>query len=490
MAYKDLREFMKTLEKHGEMQRIPAEVDWNLEMGAIARKCNEMGAPAPFAEKVKGYPSGHRLMAGILSGSKVNGSWAPYRRTALAFGMDPDTPPQELVEAYIEAGKNPIKPVEVSTGPVKENIIVGDDVDLFKLPAPVVHGGDGGRYISTWHATINQDPDTGWVNWGMYRSMIVDKNKLAGLLIPYQHGPSILYQKYEARGKAMPFAIAIGGDPVIAFIASSFLPAYVNEADVAGGLRKEPVELVKCETNDLMVPATSEIVIEGEIRPHERVEEGPFGEFTGFRTTERGGRPLYRVKAITHRNDPILTMSCMGAPCDEYAALASITISGEILQILRHNGIPVRGVCVHPWGNTLSVIVSTKVPYANVAHQISSMIWGSKAGVYIHWIIVVDENVDPWSLEDVFHAVVFQCNPKEGIHVYKRTLGMTLDAFLSPHDRAYGLGKSALIDATFPWEWEMKPIVVSINNPQIYPESIQQKVKGRWVKEYGYKEKY
>lgn len=484
MAYKDIREFMGALEKHGELQRIKTEIDWNMEMGAIARKCAEEGAPVAFAEKVKGYPKGYSMLAGVLGGSKKGGGWMPYRRIALAFGRDPDTPPQELVEQYINAKKNPIKPMEVSTGPCKENIMLGDDVDLFKFPAPLVHGGDGGRYIASWHISITKDPDNGWVNWGMYRAMIIDKNKLAGLLIPYQHGPMTYYRKYEARGNAMPFAIAIGGDPVTTFISSASLPAFVDEADVAGGIRKEPVQLVKCETNDLMVPIGAEIVIEGEMRPHERCEEGPFGEFTGFRTSERSGRPLYRVKAITYRNNPIMATSCMGMPCDDYSTIASISKSAELFDAIRENSIPARGVCVHPWGNGFAVVVSTKTPYANIVHQIASTIWAHKAKCY--WVIVVSDYVDPWSLEEVFHAIILQCNPKNGIQISKHTLGMALDPFSNAYDRAHGLGASVSIDATFPTDWKFIPIPVSFENPKIYPKEVQEKVKKSWVKDYGF----
>jgi len=118
------------------------------------------------------------------------------------------------------------------------------------------------------------------------------------------------------------------------------------------------------------------------------------------------------------------------------------------------------------------------------------MLWGSKAGVYLHWIIVVEDDISAWNLEDVFHAVVFKCDPRRGIMVYDRTLGMPLDPYAPPYDRAYGLGKGVVIDATFPWEWAFKPIVVSIDNPQIYPPEVQRKVAERWVKEYGYRESY
>jgi len=178
MPYKDLREFIETLEKSGDLHRIKKEIDWNLEAGAITRKgCEEVG-PAILFEKIKDYPEGYRVLANPL---------ASFRRLAIALDMPPDSTYTEILNRYAEGRKNLIKPILVSDGPCKEEIHIGDDVDLYKLPALIIHGGDGGRYLCTWHVTITKDPDSGWVNWGMYRAMIQDKNRMGGLILPFQH---------------------------------------------------------------------------------------------------------------------------------------------------------------------------------------------------------------------------------------------------------------------------------------------------------------
>ena len=135
MAYKDLREFCNALEDGGELIRVKQEVDWNLEAGAIVRRAHEEGLPAPYFEKIKGYPSGYHLVGGVTGGTKINGSWAPFRRIAILMGMDPDTNTSDIINEYLKRKNNPIKPIEVSTGVCKENIQTGDDINLFDFPA-------------------------------------------------------------------------------------------------------------------------------------------------------------------------------------------------------------------------------------------------------------------------------------------------------------------------------------------------------------------
>src|SRR3990170_9067623 len=142
MVYQDIREYIAALEKCGEATRIEQEVDWNLEAGAITRLVCERRLPAPFFQKIKGYSSEHRMFGAPL---------ASHKRIAVAMGLDPNTSVDELMEVYRARIRNPIKPVVVGTGPCKENIVKGADVDLFKFPAPMVHDGDGGRYMFTWH---------------------------------------------------------------------------------------------------------------------------------------------------------------------------------------------------------------------------------------------------------------------------------------------------------------------------------------------------
>ena len=216
MPFKDLREFIAKCKAFGEVQSIEQEVDWNLEAGAITRRCCELSAPAPFFQKIKDYPEGYRIFGGPL---------AAFRRLAIAMDLDPDSSYRKIMEAYIERSSKAIKPRLVKEGPCKENIILGNDVDLYKFPAPFVHDGDGGRYLGTFHIIVTKDPDSDWVNWGMYRLMVHTKNTLGGLVAPAQHIGMIFRTKYEARNKPMEFAVAIGTEPITAFIGGAGVPA-------------------------------------------------------------------------------------------------------------------------------------------------------------------------------------------------------------------------------------------------------------------------
>ncbi|MDP2727478.1 MAG: UbiD family decarboxylase, partial [Dehalococcoidia bacterium] len=367
-------------------------------MGAVIRRAYDLRAPAPLFEKIKDYPKGFRIFGAPAGFSRPG---REYARIALALGMKPEARIGEIIEEYIKRKKAPLKPSIVSSGPCKENILLGNNVDLLKFPVPLLHDGDGGRYIGTWHLVVTRDPDTAWTNWGIYRLMVHDATSMGGLVAPSQHIGMMYYQKYEARNQPMPFAVVIGAEPVSPLIAGTFIPMGINEADIIGGLRNEPLQLVKCETVDLEVPASSEIVIEGEMLPRERRDEGPFGEYTGYRSSHKGSpKPVYRVKAITYRNDPILPVSCMGVPIDDGHTAMSVTVAAEVLDDLRSRGFPVKMVSVPPECAAQVVEVSTKTPYSYIAKRIGHAIWGSPAGSILYWVVVVDDDVDATNLNE------------------------------------------------------------------------------------------
>ena len=177
MAFNSIREFMEALDKSRDIVRIKEEVDWELEAGAINRRCYETQGPAVLFENIKDYP-GHRILGGSLG---------TYRRVALALGLDPETPIPAIHQEYERREQHPIKPVVVDSGPCKENVLMGKDVDLSLFPSPMIHDGDGGRYLGTWDIVVTNDPETGWTNWGMYRFMINTRRTLSGDPSPISH---------------------------------------------------------------------------------------------------------------------------------------------------------------------------------------------------------------------------------------------------------------------------------------------------------------
>ena len=484
MAFKDLRSYIKRLHQEGEVQKIHEEIQPVYEVGAIIRRSYDLRAPAPFFSNLRGFPDARIFGAPIGLSRDKNRTFA---RFAISMDMAPESSPMDIMEEYLRRIQKPIKPVMVKDGPCKENIVLGKDVDLQAFPSPVLHQGDGGPYIGTWHANITKDPDTGVRNWGMYRLMVHDQNTMGGLFLPAQNIGIHYYTKYEPRGRPMEFAIAIGTEPVTPWVAGTRFPIDVSEADIIGAIRGEPLELIKCETVDLEVPATSEIVLEGFVPPRERKEEGPFGEYTGFMAADRAPRPVYHVTAITHRNRPILPATCMGVPVDDSAVSLSLTKAANILGELRQRGFPVRSVYCPPEAVSHWTVVSTKVPYPGYARHLAHAIWGTGWGRSGWYLVIVEEDIDITDMGQVLWAISTACHPKRGIVQVDNVPAHPLLPFLSPEEKSKHLGAYALFDCTWPREWpkEAMPIKASFDN--IWPKEVQEKVLRNW-QAYGYKD--
>ncbi len=484
MKTRDLRDFLTVLEKHGELVRIQEEVDWRLEMGAITRRCYDLGAPAALFENVKGYPRGYRTLGAPLGQSRREGH-SLFARTALALGLPPDTSAKEIMRSYLERKEKPLKPTLVKTAPCKENILLGDDVDLLRFPVPLIHGGDGGRYIGTWHTVITKDPDSSWVNWGMYRLMIHDRNTL-GCLFPMQQHIGQIYQKFEAKNLPMPAAVAIGGQPVIPIVSCVQLPPFVNEVDIAGALQGEPIPLIKCETLDLEVPATAEIVLEGEVLPHERKVEGPFGEYMGYEAGKSSPKPVFKVRAITYRDDPILPFSNMGMPIHEGQTATALIKGAEIFAELKRLGLPVIGVFCPPYAVGHMAVISTETPFVNFAKRVAHSVWATKPGLFTYYIVVVDADVDPTNMDEVLHAMTTKCHPVNGIHPVSHIPGFpVLLPFLPPKERLMGDAAGVIFDCTWPKDWPTESIPIKATLENLWPREVRDKVLQNWL-EYGF----
>ena len=478
MAIIDNRRFITELEKTGDVVRVGKEVDWDCEAGAIVRRLCETEGPAALFENIRDYP-GHRILGAPL---------ATFRRAAVAMGLPVDTPVREICWEFERRLKSPINPTIVANAPCQENLLLGDAVDLTLFPAPMVHDGDGGRYIASWRAIITKDPETNEYNWGMYRQMIHDEKHLGGLMLPGSGGGRHR-AKWEARGQPMPFATVIGADPCSMMAACTPLPPEIptTEAQLTGGLLGQPVELVGAKTVDLEVPAHAEIVIEGYLVPDALVEEGPFGEFTGYRSSPRVPRGLFRVTAITWRNNPILTMSNMGIPQDDsHVVTAALGARAVIKDRLERMGVPIVDVYVPPEGVSNLVIVSTRKPYEHVADNI---VYAMSASPYLTIYglvtIVVDEDVDPYDWKQVVHAIASKCHPLKGVRTFP-SIGNPLTPSLSLEERKWGRGGKMLLDCLWPLDWDPeteKPVKSSFK--AIYPPALQEQVLGNW-QEYGF----
>jgi len=473
MAYKDLREFIKALRMEKELAEISVEVDWRHEIGGIVRKNLDLKGPALFFKKIKEY-SIPLFTCGVST----------YSRLSLALGLPPHTPLEEIISQFKERIKKPVKAQKVATGFCKENILEGDRVDLLKFPVPLWQARDGGRYLGTWHGVVTRDPETGWTNVGMYRTMIHDRKTL-GILIARDQHIGLHYEKYRKMHRPMPVAIVIGMDPILPLTFLTPVPVAMNEYDFAGGLRREAVELVKCEAVDLEIPASAEIVIEGEIPPEERRVEGPFGEWMGHYGGKPGPRPVIHVHCMTHRNDPIFRGALEGKPINEDHLCTSVALSALTHNFLTETlGIPgIRGVhfpaASAGWG---MAVVSVNQRYPAHSRTIAHALLGSKMGAILKNVILVDEDIDPFNLDEVWWAMVSRLQASRGMTILERGKGAFMDPSQLPE--LQGLTDTLLIEAVKPYEWQPRPEWGNERfPPTAYPfKEVMQAVEKRWKK--------
>jgi 4-hydroxy-3-polyprenylbenzoate decarboxylase len=472
MAFKSHRDFFEVLEKEGELARIKKEVDWDGEAGLIGRKTFEMEGPCLLFEKIKGYPEGYRMSSG------TTGTWP---RVALAMGLAKNTPVRKIYKEYETRidKKIPPKIIEKAKAPCKENTMLGDKIDLYEFPAPMVHEGDGGRYIGTWDLVVCKEPETGWQNWGMYRLMIHTKNWLTGWPQSTSQLSFIMRKSYLPFNKPMPIALVIGADPLSHIVATAPLRTFETESEHVGGLRGEPVELVKCETSDLLVPAHAEIIIEGELQPDKIAPDGPFGEYPGYRSGTMCAGVAVKVNAVTYRSKPIVTTIPLGTPPDDSSIAASLTAAVAMKKGLLGHGVPVTDVYVPPEGVTHLIVIGVKKGGTANARKVLDYFTMRRVMTNKH--IVVDADVDVFNMAEVLHAFATRCHPGRGIlleHYEGRANSLT--PFYSPEERRRLKGVSVAFDSTWPPEWEKEIVPIKASSKTIYGKELQEKVNKNW----------
>src|SRR5918998_1352221 len=411
----DLRDWIRLLEAEGELVRVSAEVDPDLEITEIVDRTVKAGGPALLFENPKG--SRHPLL--------IN-QFGTERRMCLAFGVErlddlaakvEDVlelqPPQGLMDKV--RGLQKLKsiagsgPKDVRSGPVQDVVREGDDVDLTSLPIQRCWPGDPAPFI-TLPAVITRDPRTGIRNLGMYRLQLIDRRMTFMHWQIHKDGRA----DWLATEGRIPVAVALGLDPITAYSASAPLPKHVGELMLAGFFRHTPVELVRCKTIDLEVPAHAEIVLEGYIEPDQLGEEGPFGDHTGYYTAPEPF-PIFHVTALTMRRDAIYPSIVVGKPPQEDAWLGKATeriflpaVRMTVPEIVDYD-LPVAGVFHN------CCIVSIRKAFPGHAKKVMHAIWGLGMLSLTKSIVVVDEHVDVHDYEEVFFYVGANVDPKRDV---------------------------------------------------------------------------
>ncbi len=471
-SYTDLREWLEIVDSFGELKKVDG-VDWNLEMGTlselIARESKGPVAAVLF-DNIKGYPKGYRTLFAQN---------ASFKRMALNLGLPMDLANLDLVRALRQklVTHQPIPAKTVTKGPILENVMSGDDVNLLKFPVPLIHELDGGRFIGTACLVITRDPEEGWVNFGAYRGMVQDEKSMSCYISPGKHG-TIQRSKYFEKGKPCPVIISVGQDPVLFMVSGNEIDYGVSEFDYAGGLKGSPIEVIEGKATGLPFPAHAEIVIEGFMDPSDRKTEGPFGEWTGYYASSSRPEPVVRVQNIYYRNDPILTCARPGRPPSDYSIAKCMVKSALIWEQVEKCGVPdVKGVwCHEAGGGRLFNIISIKQRYPGHARQAMLAASQVHAGAYLgRYVIVVDEDIDPTNTFDVIWALASRSDPVESIEILRRCWSGPLDPRIQPGKK--GFNSRAVIDACRPFEWMKDFPPVAESTPEL-----KEKIRAKWKK--------
>jgi len=471
MAIDDLRNWLKEVDKMGEIERFDG-ADWNLEVGCIVELYREKTPPVLLFDNIKGYPKGYRVVCSVLE---------TPTRMSLTLNLPPCHSISQLLEimpgkiSEWTAKSKEFPPEVVDTGPILENVHSGDEVDLFEFPVPKWHEIDGGRYIGTGHAVITQDPDTGEVNLGTYRVVAHDK-KTTGIFMDTGRHAGLHIQKYHERGQAAPVAMSVGHHPLVLGIACQ--PVVVPEYNFMGAIRGEPIKVIKEEVTGLPIPADSEIVLAGWCPPGKTKTEGCFGEWTGYASGQRLA-PVIEVERIYHRNEPILVGAPPGrSPYDTVRWSALFRSSLLYNEFIATGVSDVKGIWVNEAGGSCTiVIVSIKQRYAGHAKRAALIASQSQATSYANkYVIVVDEDIDPTNINEVLWAMAQRSDPEKDIDIIRRTRGAELDPMIRKPTKAF-FNSKAIIDACKPYEWmdEFPPEV------KASPELVA-RVKQKWDK--------
>jgi UbiD family decarboxylase len=458
----DLRSFLQRLEEAGELKRVKGAVDLKYEIGAIC-----------FKELQRGIKNNRALLF-----EQVRGSFVPLavnllaspKRFLMALNLASH---DEWHSCWLKRTADPVAPVLAEKAPCQE--VTDDGWNLSDFPVPLWNEKDGGHYL-TMPCVISKDPETSQRNCAIYRMMVHEDWKSAGIFAaPYHHLARHL-AKSSARGETLPVAVAIGVSPAVAIAAAADFPYGVDELAMAGALQGEPVAMTPCRTIPLEVPADAEIVLEGTIAPGEEKEEGPFGEFTGYYGDRRVRRPVFKINCMTHRRDPIAVGTYVGRPPQENAFLNAQTTEVEITRQCRFAGI--KDLYVNPVG-ALNAVVSIRKTRDSYAKTAGMAILSTEAGRRIKNVIVVDEDIDPRDGDQVSWALAYRVRPERDVGIIKDLIGVSLDPSMPEEERRAGTNRTSkmIIDAT-------KPAEGSFAEECLPQREVLERVSAEWAK-YG-----
>jgi UbiD family decarboxylase len=450
IAYDDLRGWIDQARRFGEVKDVSG-LTWEQDIGMVSEIALHDDSAACFIfNDIPGTIAGSRVLVNFFGGKRKN----------MTLGFPIELSKLELSEGFRTQFMGPMRriaPKYVNDGPIFENVMTGDDVDVTRFPVPQWHEPDGGRYIGTGSFNITRDPDEGWINCGTYRVMIHDKKSAGFYISPGKHGRQ-MRDKYQERGERMPVAVVCGGDPMTFLMACSEVPYGVSEYEIVGGMRGKPVEVVEGPLTGLPIPAHAEIVLEGFVEPGKERIEGPFGEWTGYYASDVRPEPVIDIKAVYFRNNPILLGCPPQRPPDEIGRYRAVVRSGLLRENIANAGVPgVTAAWAHEVGSArLLLAVAISQRYAGHAKQAGHIAAMCHVGAYCgRYVIVVDDDIDVSNLEELIWAMLTRSDPATSIDIIRNAWSTPLDPRIEPERKAVGdsTNSRAVIDACRPWHW-------------------------------------
>src|SRR5437660_5234837 len=467
--------WLEKVEGLGELKRIGAEVDPDLEAATLTYLVGSEKSPVLLFENVKGHP-GHKALYNMIG--------CNLSRFCLMIGEEPVDHPLKAVQILQQKLGRKMPPVEVppERAIANENIVVGDRIDIRMFPAQRMWPLDGGMYLGTGDAVITQDPESGRVNVGTYRMMIKGPREVGVYTSPGKDA-TIDREKWWKMRQPMPIAAAYGIDPLLFLVAATSLPKTECEYDYYGGTNGAPIEVFTSDVTGLPLPARAEIILEGFLYPDETFAEGPFGEFTGYYGRPSGATPFMRVEKLRYRDQPTLTCALMAdGAANEAGLFWAMLRSAGIWADLQKLGIPgIHGVWSIPeaagWGIT---VVSIRQMYAGHAAQVMALAAQCTAGAYFgKYVIVVDDDIDPTNVYQVLWAMATRSRPAQSIDILRETWSTFLDPSLNPPEiRPWG--SKALINACMDYKF-----IKSFSKRTKLSRAAYEQVARRW-EEYGF----
>jgi UbiD family decarboxylase len=446
IPHRDMRDWLEMVDALGELKVLEG-VDWEQNIGRITEMLHHTdGAPAVLFNKIPGYPAGYRIL--------VNAQ-GERPRLAVSLGLPADIAVFDLMDEWERRMDTvePIPPRMVDSGPILENVFDGDQVDLWKFPTPRWHPGDGGRYLGTGDGVITRDPDSDWVNMGTYRVMVHTRNETGLYISPGKHG-RIHRDKCFERGQPLPAVVMVGMDPLL-FVASCLeMGPGISELEWVGGMQGKALECIPGRHTGLPIPARGEIALEGFLHADRTRVEGPFGEWTGYYASASREEPVFEVKAVYHRDDPIILGCPPEKPPYEAHRFRQYLRSANLRRELRLAGVPdvTAAWCHGVGGCRLFNVVAIKQRYPGHARQTGHVASQCRTGAYLGRItVVVDDDVDVTDLNEVIWAVCTRADPERSLDIIQRAWSGPLDPAIEPGRK--GFNSRLIVDATRPWEW-------------------------------------